>query len=815
MKLLGFAAVGVAMFAVMTLEGCGKDCGRGTKKNNGECVVTELTCAEGTTLIEGQCVAGITGCGPYTRYDIATGSCVPSSEVCGNNTQLDEATGTCVPASEVTCGTGTIREGNTCVVEPSALCPAGEVDVGAGCVPGGYVQIIHNSPDPAAAEVGIYLNGTRYVNVAGPISNNRVAFRAATRFLPFAAGSVRVAVTAPGATDDSSPLVDATANVTAGSRVALVVSGVADPSTFTGTVQPLSIESMTAIAASDVSDAAGTFRLAFFQGAPDATTVTMTNARSGATVDVAYGDGSAYQTLTAGVHPFDATGPSSEHYGAFQTSASGTSQAAPAGFAAGRAGIALASGFVTTQASAPANTFRVGVALPEGGALRILDVAARVQAVHAAADAGNVALYVNHVQLFTSWPFRSATPFRTVPAGVPFTVGVAAAGDGEADAVITYEGTLAPGDVFAFVATSATAGAGASAAERHVLVPAMTSSSSSTTFSAAVVHAIADAGAVILRDADGNPVGSPTPITFAHATGYSDVTAGMVAFDFFSAAGPETRLTSVQSSSGATLPAPAGIAAGRATLIVASGLTADFGLYAVTAEGQFAELDRAVRVQFINAVSAREAPSVDLLVNGTPLQTAFAFRGATAYRSYPLLNDVLPVAVQPAGDATLRVSRDIDFTSVPGDLIYVVTLLGARANAVNNDLYIFPTPGRESATSASQVAVNNFNGMADLSPFDINSAADGALLFDDCGYATYGRVGSIALAATTYLVQLSDPDSSPPFIQYQAFDLDLTSRAGQAMVLLETGFQSPGSGEPAFAAIAVWPDGTVETLPTR
>ena len=811
MRIVGVVLVGFVV--AVSLTGCGNDCGKGTTKNGGECVVNAVTCAPGTTLVDGQCVAGITGCGPFTRFDSANGRCVPSDAVCGSGTQLDESTGNCVPSSEVRCGAGTIQVGTTCVVEPSVLCPSGEVDLGDGCVPGGFVQLIHNSPDPAAAEVGIFINGVRFVHTAGAISNDRVAYRTSTRFLPFPVGDLHVVVTDPAAADDSAPLVDTTVTVTSGSRSALVVGGVINPGAFSGVVQPLAMTTIaSALGSSDLADPAGTFRLGIFHGAPDTAALGFVSVLDTVGVSLLYGELGGYFVLPAGVRAFDAQ-VGDVSLTAFQTSSGGGPFAAPGGFSAGSAAIALASGFTTSQATAPDRTFAMVAALPEGGVTPLLDTAARFQLAHAAVDAGNVAVFVNHVQQVADWPFHAATPFFAVPSGMPFSLAIAPANGAEDDAVIVRESELVAGEVISAIAASATLGAGPNAAERLIVVPALTSTASSTTFSAAVVHAVADAGTVILRDADGNPVGSSSAIAFAQATGYTEVAAGTVAFDLFSAAGPATRLLSAQSSASGAFSAPTGLAAGRTVLIVATGLAADLHLFGLTPQGEFVELDRAVRVQFINAVQAREASTVDLFVNGSSLQTAWPFRSALAYHTYPTLNDTLPVGLQPAGDAALRITRNVDFSAVAGDLVYVVTLLGARANGITNDLYVYPTPGRESSPNPTEVSVNNFNGLSDLEPFDIISAASGALLFDDCDYATYGRNGSIQLTPDAYVFQIADPIPDLPLIQYYAVDVDMTALAGQAIVVLETGFNAPGPGEPSFAAIAVFPNGNVVTLP--
>ena len=87
------------------------------------------------------------------------------------------------------------------------------------------VQVIHNSPDPAAAVVDIYVNGN--------LALNDVAFRQATPFVDAPANRDLTLAVAPGtSTSAADAIYTKTVRLSEGMQVQVVAQGVLDPSMF-------------------------------------------------------------------------------------------------------------------------------------------------------------------------------------------------------------------------------------------------------------------------------------------------------------------------------------------------------------------------------------------------------------------------------------------------------------------------------------------------------------------------------------------------------------------------------------------------------
>jgi subtilisin-like proprotein convertase family protein len=122
--MLAAALLALTMMPV-AMTGCGgPQCGANTTENgDGECVpdFDAVSCADGTTLSEGQCVLDTTGCGANTTLE--DGVCVPAESLCGEKTTFNPATGACEAAEE--CGAGTSANADGECVPAAGACAAG------------------------------------------------------------------------------------------------------------------------------------------------------------------------------------------------------------------------------------------------------------------------------------------------------------------------------------------------------------------------------------------------------------------------------------------------------------------------------------------------------------------------------------------------------------------------------------------------------------------------------------------------------------------------------------------------------------------
>ena len=135
----------VVLALVVGLAACGEDdtspggfiCGEGTTVRDGQCIAGDAaTCGEGTRLEAGRCVAAETArCGNGTRE--LDGRCIPDTEACGAGTRLVD--GRCEPTtSGVACGTGTVEEDGRCVPASGGddlVCGPGTTAESGQCVP--------------------------------------------------------------------------------------------------------------------------------------------------------------------------------------------------------------------------------------------------------------------------------------------------------------------------------------------------------------------------------------------------------------------------------------------------------------------------------------------------------------------------------------------------------------------------------------------------------------------------------------------------------------------------------------------------------
>ncbi len=267
------------------------------------------------------------------------------------------------------------------------------------------LQLIHNSADPAAATVDIYVNGDLFLD--------DVNFRTASPFTAVPAGADLEFKIAPG---DSTSADDAVGtfgpyNFAADSTTVLLASGVIDTAAF----DPNPDAESTALNLYEIADAKTTSDsgaiVAVFHGVTDAPTIDVllnNNPTLKPVDDAKYGDSTAYVAFPMGGAVMDVT--------------NGNNTSRIASFAAavpdGVAVVVVASGFVdpAQNAAAPLGLFAF---FATGGAGIPLPAAARLQVIHNSADpaAAMVDVYLNDKLTLNDFAFRTATPFITVPPG--------------------------------------------------------------------------------------------------------------------------------------------------------------------------------------------------------------------------------------------------------------------------------------------------------------------------------------------------------------------------------------------------------------
>jgi hypothetical protein len=278
------------------------------------------------------------------------------------------------------------------------------------------VQIIHNSPDPAAALVDIYVNGN--------LALEDFAFRTPTPFIPLPANTPLTVGVAPanGNIIANIPL----RSLMGGERYIVMATGVVDPSAFDQSANGAAIGFGLKVftPAQDGSGSANTAILAY-HGAPDAPAVDVRAGGNNLVPNLSFGNFAGYLQVPAANYVLEVAPAGAAPIAAFQADLTGRS---------GKAGLVFASGFLNpsmNQNGEPFGLFYVGsggtvIPLPPVQ-MNPMPTMAKVQVIHNAPDpaADSVDIYINGGLALDNFGFREATSFIDLPAGVVLNIGVA------------------------------------------------------------------------------------------------------------------------------------------------------------------------------------------------------------------------------------------------------------------------------------------------------------------------------------------------------------------------------------------------------
>ncbi|MFZ6052624.1 DUF4397 domain-containing protein [Halocola ammonii] len=329
------------------------------------------------------------------------------------------------------------------------------------------VQLIHNSPDPNASTVDVYVGEELIVN--------DLAFRTGTEFVELPAGDLSVGL-APGNSSSSEDVI-ATFDymLEAGENYIGIASGLLDGTGFDD-AEPFDI-AIYEMGRTEAS-VAGNTDLLVYHGALGAPTVDIYEDFMLDNVelinDVSYGE--------FGGMPAEYLELATDNYGIDVRLADGTtvvqSYSAPLTDLSldGQAGVVYASGFLEPENNQDGPAFGLWVTLADGTTyeLPILQQTANVQIIHNSPDplASEVDIYINGDLAVDDLAFRDATPFVEVPAGEEITVDVAPGNSSDvSESVGTFLFTLEEASNNVIVATGLVDGTGYENDEPFALVP--------------------------------------------------------------------------------------------------------------------------------------------------------------------------------------------------------------------------------------------------------------------------------------------------------------------------------------------------------
>lgn len=305
------------------------------------------------------------------------------------------------------------------------------------------LQLIHESPDPAATVVDVYVNDQLLVD--------DFSYRTAT---PFVDVPAEVALNVDIAPGDSSGAEDSVAQLgpielDAGTNTVGVVTGVVDtvglPAIPGGPDTALQLE-LIDDARLEPSDASRDEVLVFHAGPDIPAADVVVDRETDAVEALAFREATQYLPLSAGIHTLDVFDAKNDRrLDSFQTPE----------LSGGAVFVVVASGFLADQDRALAD-FRLYAYPPSGGPGIELQQAGRLQLVHNSPDtaAQTVDLYVDGALIADDLSFREATPFLTFPSEIALDLAIAPAeSDSADDAVFTRSASLGAGGSFLAVAS--------------------------------------------------------------------------------------------------------------------------------------------------------------------------------------------------------------------------------------------------------------------------------------------------------------------------------------------------------------------------
>ncbi len=368
-----------------------------------------------------------------------SGTLVVATAACGDNNNNNQ------PRDTGRADAGT-DAGDVGDVGPGA--DAGDVGGDAFTGAGALLQLIHESPDPNAQTVDVYVNGQ--------LVANDLKYRSATAFTQVPAGSDLSVSVAPANSTSASDAVAQLGpiSLSKGKTYVGIINGVLDstvlPASATESGNDTQLKLSVLDNARTQSASSGADQSIFFQAVPDAPVLDIVADRTDTVVsNLGYRQFSDYVDFSSGaIHTLDALrARSQKRIDSFQTQQ----------ISGGAASVVVASGFIANPTNLP--DFRLMAYSPKGGAGTELTQAARLQVVHDSPDPAvdTVDVYVDGELIADNLQYQKATPFLTFPAETSLDVGIAPSNSSSAsDAVLSASPTLGSGGSYMAVASGVT-----------------------------------------------------------------------------------------------------------------------------------------------------------------------------------------------------------------------------------------------------------------------------------------------------------------------------------------------------------------------
>ena len=671
------------------------------------------------------------------------------------------------------------------------------------------LQVIHNSPDAAAAQVDVYLNGS--------LELDDFAFRTATPFINAPAGvTINIGIALSNSMSVNDTIVNFPVVLTASETYVAIASGIVNTAAYTA-ADPFNLHIYAG--ARESANMMGNTDVLVFHGSSDAPTVDAveTHFPAGTVIDnLALNMFSGYAPLGTNDYILDITDDmQSTTVVRYRTplASLGLQDAALT---------VVASGFLNPAANNNGPAFGLYVALPSGGALIPLPMVeySQLQVIHNSADAvaSVVDVYRNDELLIDDFAFRTASPFVNIAADIDHVIGIAPANSmSSGDAIATFNVNTMANESYIAIASGIVDAPSYTAVDPfnlHIYSGAKQSADMMGNTDVLVFHGSSDA-----------PTVDAVETHFPAGTIIDNLALNM--FSGYAPLGTNDYILDItddmQSTTVVRYRTPlASLGLQDAALtVVASGFLNPaannngpaFGMFVALPSGgaliplptvEYSEL------QVIHNSADLAANMVDVYRNDELLIDDFEFRTATPFVQIAANIDhtigIAPSNSMSAGDAIATFN-----VNTMANESYIAIASGIVSPAGYNpmipfDLYIY-SGARQAASMTGNTDVLVFHGSTDAPTVDVVESLRGAgTLVDDANLHEYN--GYLELMTDDYVLDITTSDQSTVVASYQA-PLMTLGLEDAALVVLASGFLNPAnnSNGEAFGLYVALPSG--------
>lgn len=678
------------------------------------------------------------------------------------------------------------------------------------------VQVIHNSPDPAAETVDVRANGAMLID--------DFKFRTSFGFADVPAGvDVVLTVNGEASADSTNPVFRKTVNFTPGETYVVVASGVVNTAGY----NPATPFDLYVYApGKEISSGLGSTNVLVFHGATDAPQVKAVKVSPDPIAEII----GASANFTYGAFSGNVELPTVDYALQVRTLDNTTvaEYSAPLNtLSLGGASITVvASGFLDPSKNNSGPAFGLWVAGPTTGNLIQLPTqaisTARVQVIHNSADAAAAMVDVRangSVLVADDLQFRTAAGFIDVPAGVDLNLTINAPSSADSSgALFRKKVNLIGGKKYVVIANGIVSPTGYSPAtpfDLYITDIGQESAGTGTNTDLLVFHGATDAPTVDVQEVKQNAGQIINDFSYGNFVGY----AALPTADYSLQVRTQDQTTVAQYSAPlATLNLN-----GAAAVVVASGFlnpgnnsTGEaFGLWvALPSGGNLVQLPTeaisTARLQVIHNSADAAAAKVDLRANGSVLVADdLEFRTAEGFKDVPAGVDLyLTINAPTSNDSTGALFRKK--VNLEGGKKYVAIANGivspsGYSPATPFDIYVTDI-GQEASASSNNTDVLAFHGATDAPMVDVVEVKQGAgNIINNFSYGNFG--GYLNLPTADYSLQVRTQDQTT-VAQYSA-PLATLNLNGAATVVVASGFLNPAnnSGGAAFGLWVALPSG--------